>query len=207
MKYIFHIIYEIYMKYICIGQPKTGTKTIAKIFNLLNFKVNNNPLCFDDNEDFIMLDNNISYYTNDSILKCHNNIETFEAFHDYPYSFNYEYINNNFSDSKFILTIRDNDKWFNSLINYQHIPNSTNKNLLKKLYGYNIVSLENKTDVISKYNEYNTNIIKYFDDKPCKLIILDLTKDNIKNKLNDFLKINIDFEIPHENKQTYSISI
>ena len=195
------------MKYICIGQPKTGTKTIAKIFNLLNFKVNNNPLCFDDNEDFIMLDNNISYYTNDSILKCHNNIETFEAFHDYPYSFNYEYINNNFSDSKFILTIRDNDKWFNSLINYQHIPNSVNKNLLKKLYGYNIVSLENKTDVISKYNEYNTNIIKYFDDKPCKLIILDLTKDNIKNKLNDFLKINIDFEIPHENKQTYSISI
>jgi hypothetical protein len=195
------------MKYICIGQPKTGTKTIAKIFNLLNFKVNNNPLCFNDNEDFIMLDNNISYYTNDSILKCHNNIETFEAFHDYPYSFNYEYINNNFSDSKFILTIRDSDKWFNSLINYQHIPNSTNKNLLKKLYGYNIVSLENKTDVISKYNEYNTNIIKYFDDKPCKLIILDLTKDNIKNKLNDFLKINIDFEIPHENKQTYSISI
>ena len=61
------------MKYICIGQPKTGTKTIAKIFNLLNFKVNNNPLCFNDNEDFIMLDNNISYYTNDSILKCHNN--------------------------------------------------------------------------------------------------------------------------------------
>jgi hypothetical protein len=195
------------MKYICIGQPKTGTKTIAKIFNLLNFKVNTNPLCFNDNEDFIMLDNNISYYTNDSILKCHNNIEIFEVFHDYPYSFNYEYINNNFSDSKFILTIRDSDKWFNSLINYQHIPNSTNKNLLKKLYGYNIVSLENKTDVISKYNEYNTNIIKYFDDKPCKLIILDLAKDNIKNKLNDFLKINIDFEIPHENKQTYSISI
>jgi hypothetical protein len=195
------------MKYICIGQPKTGTKTMAKIFNLLNFKVNGNPLCLNDNDDFIMLDNNISYYSNDSIIKCHNNIETFEAFHDYPYSFNYEYINNNFPDSKFILTIRDTDTWFNSLYNYQYIPGAVNRNLLKKLYGYNIISLENKTDIISKYNEYNTNIIKYFDDKPCKLIILDLTKDNIKNKLSYFLKINIDFEIPHENKQTYGIGI
>ena len=194
------------MKYICIGQPKTGTKTMAKIFNLLNFKVNSNPLCF-DNDDFIMLDNNISYYTNDSILKCHNNIETFEAFHDYPYSFNYKYINDNFPDSKFILTIRDTDTWFNSLYNYQYIFGAVNKNLLKKLYGYNIISLENKTDVISKYNEYNTNIIKYFHDKPCKLLILDLTKDNIKNKLNDFLKMNVDFEIPHENKQTYDLDI
>lgn len=191
------------MKYICIGQPKTGTKTMAKIFNLLNFKVNSNPLCFNDNDDFIMLDNNISYYTNDSILKCHNNIETFEAFHDYPYSFNYEYINNNFPDSKFILTIRDTDTWFNSLYNYQYIPGAVNKKLLKKLYGYNIISLVNKADVILKYNEYNTNIIKYFSNKPGKLLILDLTKDKIKNKLSSFINIKIDFEIPHENKQTY----
>ena len=129
------------MKYICIGQPKTGTKTIAKIFKLLNFKVNSNPIMKQDG-DGIILDNNISYYINDSILKCHNNIETFEAFHDYPYSFNYEYINNNFPDSKFILTIRDTDTWFNSLYNYQYIPGMSNKNLLKKLYGYANISFK-----------------------------------------------------------------
>jgi hypothetical protein len=61
------------MKYICIGQPKTGTKTIAKIFNLLNFKVNGNPICFNNDDDYILLDNNIKYYTDDSILKCYNN--------------------------------------------------------------------------------------------------------------------------------------
>lgn len=106
------------MKYICVGQPKTGTKTIAKIFELLNFKVNNNPICLNEDDDFTFLDNDILYYTNDSILKCHNNIETFEAFHDYPYSFNYKYINENFPNSIFILTIRDSYEWFNSLINY-----------------------------------------------------------------------------------------
>jgi len=194
------------MKYVCVGQPKTATKTMAKIFKLLNFNVNNNPVCLNKNEDFILIDNNISYYTNDTILKCHNNIKTFDAFHDYPYSFNYEYINDNFPDSKFILTIRDRDSWFNSIINYQYIENASNKNLLKKLYGYEIILLENKEKVISKYNEYNLNIIKYFQREPHKLLILDLTKghDNIKNKLNTFLKKNIDFEIPCENKQVYT---
>ena len=33
-----------YMKYVCIGQPKTGTKTIAEIFRLLMLNVNNNPI-------------------------------------------------------------------------------------------------------------------------------------------------------------------
>jgi len=192
------------MKYVCVGQPKTGTKTIAKIFNLLNFKVNTNPFCLSDDDDFVLLDNNISYYTNDTIFKCHDNIEVFEAFHDYPYSFNYEYINDNFVDSKFILTIRNSDEWFNSLINYQYIPNAANKNLLKKLYGYDSILLEHKTDVISKYNEYNTNIIKYFHDKPSKLITVDLAKDDTKNKLSYFFEKDIDFEIPHENKQDYN---
>jgi hypothetical protein len=196
------------MKYICVGQPKTATKTIAKIFYFLNFKINNGPICTDnDDHDFILLDNNIIYYTNDNILKCKINIETFDFLHDYPYSFNYEYINENFIDSKFILTIRNSEEWFNSLYNYQYIKCASNKKLLKKLYGYEIISLENKEEVISKYNEYNLNIIKYFNNDSSKLLIIDLSKDdnnNIKNKLNNFLKINIDFDIPHENKQVYS---
>jgi len=98
------------------------------------------------------------------------------------------------------LTTRDSDEWFNSFFKYQYLKNSTNKNLLKKLYGYEFFLLENKEKVIEKYIEYNLNIIKYFNDNPSKLLIIDLTKNNIKKELSDFLKINIDFEIPHENK-------
>ena len=146
------------MKYVCVGQPKTGTKTMAKIFDLLNFKVNSNPICSENNKDFILLDNNILFYTNDSILKCHNNIETFDAFHDWPYYFNYKYIYDNFPDSKFILTIRCSDKWFDSLINYQYKENASNQELLEKLYGYKIITLENKAEIVSKFHEYNLNI-------------------------------------------------
>ena len=196
------------MKYVCIGQPKTGTKTIAEIFRLLMFNVNNNPICScSDANDFILLDNNIEYYINDNILKCRENIEMYEAFHDYPYSFNYAYINTNFPDSKFILTIRNCDEWFNSLFNYQFLPGATNKSLLKKLYGYETILLENKRDVISKYMEYNRNIINYFYNKPNKLLIINLAKQHentIKRNLSIFLKKTIDFKIPHENKQIYN---
>ena len=195
------------MKYICIGQPKTGTKTMAKIFSLLNLKVNPNPICFNSCDDFILLNDDILYYfMSDNISKCHHNIENFDAFHDYPYSFNYEYVNNVFPESKFILTIRDDESWFNSLINYQHLPGASNRFFLEKLYGYKVILPENKKDVIFKYNEYNANIINFFQDKQDKLLIINLTaedKNDIKMKLGEFLQKTIDFEIPHENKQTY----
>ena len=58
------------MKYVCVGQPKTGTKTMAEIFRLLMFNVNNNPICScsDANDEFILLDNNIEYYINDIFI-------------------------------------------------------------------------------------------------------------------------------------------
>ena len=31
------------MKIVCVGQPKTGTKTLAAIFRNLNYKVSSNP--------------------------------------------------------------------------------------------------------------------------------------------------------------------
>ena len=78
--------------------------------------------------------------------------------------------------------------------------------LLKKIYGYEIISLENKTEIILKYNEYNNNIIKFFSDKEDKLLIINLMEDNeidIKIKISNFLNKNINFKIPHENKQFY----
>jgi hypothetical protein len=63
------------MKVICVGQFKTGTKTMAKLFDLLGFKTNSNPLCFNNTDHYILLDKQIKYYTNDKIEKCHKNID------------------------------------------------------------------------------------------------------------------------------------
>jgi hypothetical protein len=212
------------MKVVCVGQPKTGTKSIAELFNLLNLKTNSNPICLNINDDYIILDNNYKYYinsdtnndTNNDINNDINNdtnndindfISFFDAFHDYPYSFNYEHIYNLYPDSKFILTIRNSETWFNSFLTYQYIQGATNYKLLNKLYGNSIFSLENKDEVINKYNTYNNNIINFFKNKS-NLLIINICdninkEDYILNEIKEFLSVDIDssIKLPHMNKQ------
>ena len=192
------------MKVVCIGQPKTGTKTISKIFSKLNFVTNSNPLCFDSKDDYILLDNDIKYYISDTIEKAHENIVFFEAFHDYPYSFEYEYIYTHFPDSKFVLTLRNSEEWFNSLFTYQTIPGASNEDIICKLYGYKIILLENKEEIITKYNTYNDNVQNYFKNKLTDLLVINImANDNNEElrKIGMFLDKVIDFDMPHENKQ------
>lgn len=180
---------------------------MAQIFNLLWYKTNSNPLCIGINDDYVLLDNNTKYYISDTIEKCHENIEFFNAFHDYPYSYNYEYIYNNFKDTKFILTLRDSDKWFNSLYTYQNIEGAVNYKVLNNLYDYPKILLENKENIINKYNNYNKNIQDFFKDKMHLLLIINICDDesdnkNIThNKIENFLNVNINFDLPHLNKQ------
>jgi hypothetical protein len=133
----------------------------------------------------------------------------FDFFHDVPYSFNYKLINEQYPDTKYILTIRDENDWFNSLLYYQHIPNMVNKNLLNIIYGKYVILEEHKPEVIYLYRKYNADVITYFKDKPDKLLILNLCEINnekdILNKICSFIgkEIQSDFIFPHINKGTY----
>lgn len=194
------------MKVVCVGQPKTGTKTMAEIFNLLGYKTNSNPLCLNITNDYILLDNNIKYYTHSIINDCDINIDLFDAFHDYPYSFNYEYIYKCYPDTKFILTIRNSEKWFNSFMTYQYIPGAVSHNVLLQLYNHKILSLENKEEIINQYNTYNNNIQQFFIDKPNSLLVISICdaineENDLLYKISKFLDVNINFNLPHMNKQ------
>lgn len=61
---------------------------------MLNYKTSSNPIYYNKNDEYILLDNNIKYYAYDDINTTNNIIEKqitfFDAFHDIPYSFNYE---------------------------------------------------------------------------------------------------------------------
>lgn len=207
------------MKVFCIGQPKTGTKTMSKIFNKLGYKVNSNPICSNEYySDYIMLDNTSKYYVNfknNKEINCerannktiYENIRLFDAFHDIPYSNNYRFIYKYYPESKFILTLRDSKSWFKSLFSYQKIPGSSNYYTLYNLYGFGKFEIKNKKHIIEKYEYYNNEIINFFKDKPNKLLIINITNNinkNIElNKIGIFLNKNIDFELPCENEQKY----
>lgn len=204
------------MKIICVGQPKTGTKTLAAIFTHLNYKVSGNPhnVVIKKPKGYIetmKIDNTFidlnNFFNNISYL--HINLNMFDFFHDIPYSFNYKLIYEQYPDSKFIFTIRDENDWFNSLLHYQKTK-AVNKNLLNIIYGEYIILQEHKSKVIDLYRKYNANIIAYFKDKPDKLLIINLCEKNkdeqlILNKIESFInnKIPSDFIFPHVNSQVY----
>ena len=101
-------------KVFCIGMNKTGTSTMTKIFKNLNFRVAPQV-----KQEKIIGD-----------IKCKNEIFLikkfcwkYNFFQDLPFSQGnfYQTIDELFPKSKFILTIRDSNKWFDSLCNFHLI--------------------------------------------------------------------------------------
>ena len=200
-------------KIICVGQLKTGTKTLKQIFEQLGIKVSSNPNIYKINNieysevNSIPIDTN-NFFNNISYLQ--KNLEMFDFFHDVPYSFNCELIDKQYPNSKFILTIRDENDWFKSLINYQHLPNMSSCSLLNVIYHHEIILEEHKEEVIDLYIKYNNDVITYFKDNTEKLLIINLC-DKTKNETDIIQKIchftNLktpnNFVFPHVNSQKY----
>lgn len=120
-----------------------------------------------------------------NLIKCND----YEFYEDFPYNFNdfYKIFNENIENVKFILSIRDPEKWFNSFIRHEKRYNLNNK------YGYSInytygklILLENKKYLIDRYNKRNQDIIDYFEGTD-KLLILNIDdKDNYSKIINFF---------------------
>ncbi len=181
-------------KIICCGLPKTCTKTLADIFLQIGYTVNSNPICSSLFTDHILLDNGITYNC-DNILD-NSNMELFDVFQDIPYSINYKSFDINYN-CKFILTIRDSEKWFESLYKYCYVGEtfnneSSNIKFIKYFFGCEL-KLENKDKYIKIYENYNNNVIEYFKKYPNKLLVLNIpNEDNniIIDKICSFLNIN-----------------
>ena len=201
-------------KIICVGQPKTGTKTLKSILKKLGKTVSGDPLCFlnKNNSDYTTINgitiNTDNFFNNIGYL--HKNLEMFDFFHDVPYSFNYELIDKKYSNSKFILTIRDEEEWFKSLFHYVRLPQSSSKKIINVIYHHEIILEEYKEEVIELYRKYNNDVITYFKNTPEKLLIINLCDKNkcetdIIQKICDFTNLNTpnNFVFPHANSQKY----
>jgi hypothetical protein len=177
-------------KIVCIGLLKTGTKSLAKAFRILDYSVNSDPISIDEELECVLLDNNIKYYCDENYNN--ENINEFQAFHDIPYSINYKNIYNTYNNSKFILTVRDSNSWFKSLYNYQFLPNALNYKFLKYFFNCDTISYENKDIYINAYEKYNKDVIEFFSDKKDILLVINIFENNSEMNwklICDFLNV------------------
>lgn len=198
-------------KIFCIGFNKTGTTTLEKILQHYGYILPNQQ----EQEARITSRAFSGDYT-----EFKNFINHYDAFQDMPFSQGEIYIAADalFPNSKFILTVRDSEEWFNSVVRFYgklfsvDLTKKTGEEELKKQFylydGYhyqNILriltvfdgnkkiikwdKLYDKEYFIKEYEDRNNRIKKYFQNCNDKLLAIDITKEKNTKKICDFLNI------------------
>jgi len=208
-------------KTFCIGYNKTGTTSLEYYFRALGYNV---PC--QQTQESILTD---AMYKGD-FDKVKEFISDYDFFQDMPFSQEDWWIVADvlFPNSKFILTVREEQSWYTSYYNWHksvlgfdtptldYIKNNTSYihdkyiyNINKRQVSYaentllkqNWDKLYNKNLLIDLYTKRNTRIMSYFQDRD-NLLVIDLSKEKDTNRILEFLDIdkNLICEMPHVNR-------
>lgn len=160
-------------KVFVIGFQKTGTTSLEHALQFLEYKVyggDKNLLKFENNDD-------LKQYISKTL-------ESWDVVQDMPWPLFYKELYELYPDAKFILTIRDTDKWIQSVVKYFasiRIP------MHKKIY--HVPCAEGHEDVYKKvYNKSNKDILEFFNDK-ANFIVMEQGRNFDYKTLCQFLDI------------------
>lgn len=187
-------------KIFVIGHNKTATTSVITNIRDFGFKIGNQK------KGELLLD----FYLKGDFEPIINLCKTADAFKDIPFSMynTYKHLDPVFPNSKYILTVRDNeDEWYNSVIRFHtkifngKLPNAEmlQKNIYvkrgwmyevhTKMYGVNDDDLYNKKKLTDYYNNHNKDVIEFFKDRPNDLLVLNLKEPNGFEKFCSFLEV------------------
>jgi hypothetical protein len=214
-----------YNRIFCIGYNKTGTTTLEKVLKLYGFTLPNQQ-----EQELRLL--GASFHCNYAEFQNFvAQYDAFQDY-PFSHVETYVAADALFPDSRFILSERNADDWFRSLASFHkkiyNLSDTRNLteadvfekfNYLYKGYGHEkkrylltsysdagaTVSWDRLYDrdyYIKEYEDRNNRIKKYFMNRPEKLLVLDITKEETTAKICDFLNIPEQFAItmPHANK-------
>lgn len=204
-------------KIFCIGYNKTGTTTLEETLRFYGYSL---PL---QKQQEARLSKNV-FDTN--YVEFLSFVQRYDAFQDMPFSQGLTFVAADalFPNSKFILSVRDSEAWFQSLKLFHMKKNGidstkiSEKDILEKFtYLYDGYGYENKKRFlttfknnkylvdwtklydqkyyIEQYEQRNNLIQKYFVNAPNKLLVIDVTKEATTEKLCEFLNIPKEFVI------------
>jgi hypothetical protein len=200
-------------KIFCVGFNKTGTTTIEATLKEFGYLMGNQK-----KGELLIKD-----YENKNFQVIFDFCESAEAFQDVPFSLPnmWHHLYNKFPNAKFILTIREEGDWLNSIIRfhsklfsldgakpkiedlksanyrypgymYDYYANTFKIDDTKQIYGHE--------ELLRVYNQHNSRIAEFFKERN-NLLIIDITKNGSYHKLCEFLGVQPRRNtFPHMNK-------
>ncbi|HPF12304.1 MAG TPA: sulfotransferase [Flavobacteriaceae bacterium] len=179
-------------KVFVIGFHKTGTSSMGKALQIVGFRV-----CGSLKEGYDYSKQQIPFLDY-LMVKAKRLLLEYDAFQDTPWFLLYKHLYEQYPSARFILTIRDEISWIQSIQNHfgkDHFP--------YHLYIYGDVdSFRNQRKFIEVYRNHNQEVIEFFKDKKEQLLVFDLSEeDNQWDVLCNFLDISKPiYKFPHANK-------
>jgi hypothetical protein len=163
------------MKIFCIGLSKTGTTSLASALEILGFKAKHwhyTKKVFD--------------YTDDGIKIYFDKFSRYDAFADTPIARIYPELDRHFPGSKFILTVRDEERWAESFRSQfeRGLPGRFDARLHMDLYGTD--SYDHDL-CVAAFRRHTEEVKRYFAGREQDLLIINLTDGDGWGKLCGFL--------------------
>jgi len=171
------------------GFQKTGTSTLREALKILGYTVK-------DATPRALIPALRGNYR--KILRI---LKKYDALEDTPWYFIYKELDKQIPGSKFILTIRDEKSWLNSVSKHiGHLPAAHHEWIYGRGKG---IPSRHPENALRVYNSHNEEVKEYFRDRPDDLLILDFTRGDRWEKLCAFLGKDIpDIPFPHYNKSS-----
>lgn len=214
-----------YSKLFGIGYNKTGTTSLEQIFRILGLQVPNQI------EQEVRIVRQMWLGNHEPLKEF---VARYDAFQDLPFSqgVTFAQVDVLFPRSKFILTVREPEQWYESLCRFackaygvssvDQLTEAYVRDHVLYLYrGYTYDGFRRRVTVvrdgklvqdwsllfdkdsrIADYRGHNELVLRYFQDRPDDLLVIDLSRERDVGRILDFLDIPRDFNfpVPHENR-------
>lgn len=117
----------------------------------------------------------------------------YDAFQDNPWAILYEYLDQKYPGSKFILTVRDSESWLKSAVSYF---GNTSTPMREWIYGYGN-PIGHEREWVQRYERHNREVRGYFGKRMgTDFLEMDLTRGHGWQQLCPFLGIPLVRDIP-----------
>lgn len=172
-------------KVFCIGFHKTGTTSLETALRILGYRVTGPNGVRDPN------------IAQNALFMAKNLVPRFDAFQDNPWPLLFKELDHNYPGSKYILTLRDADKWLNSLLAY-----SGNLSTPMREWIYGCGSPKGNENIyLNRFNQHNQEVLNYFSSRPNDLLTMNIEQGDGWEKLCPFLNKPLPNKaFPHKNK-------
>jgi hypothetical protein len=179
---------RVLQKVFCIGFHKTGTTSMREALAVLGYRVTG------PNH---VLDPDIAQKLDRVTAKLSHE---YDAFQDNPWPLVYRQMDALHPGAKFILTLRDEDRWFESALKHFRGKNTPMRALI---YGAPHPK-GNETLYRERLRRHNREVMEYFKDRPDDLLVIDVTRDPSWDRLCAFLGKPVPaVPFPHANKRDH----